>query len=514
MMDIKVSSYSCLKEDRMIRSYPLLFGKKRQVTRIQKPPIILLSDLKETRINLNHQEPAPKDLVYRKEKVYFWIVLFFSILSYITFAVSLIGLPILIGLLIFSFFLHGFMMGHIRTNGVRLSPAQFPEVYSKVEELCSKMDLKKMPEVYVMQSGGVLNAFATRFFRKNMIVVYSEIFDLIEEGCEEELTFILAHELAHIKRNHLGKMAFIFPSMWIPGIAEMYLRACEYTCDRYAAYYSGNPGAAKTSLAILAIGKKTFYRVNQQEYMDQINQEKGFFAWLSEVLSTHPPLPKRIYAIESYFGGAESSVIFQKRGARTFGYALVIVLIFGGFVASVWSSLSAFGSLDPFPETEEDTWDGEDTSPLIQAVVVGDQAKAEKLIKGGADLEFEDYNSYTAMDWAIKSGNTEMVKLLLDAGADPNYETGYMMTPLMTAAEKGNPEMIRMLKAAGADVNYQESDAGLTALMYAAMGDNEETVKLLLEAGANQKAKDYQGMTAYMHALDSGTDKNASLLKP
>lgn len=430
------------------------------------------------------------------------------------FAASIIGLSILVGLLIFSFFLHGIMMGHIRTNGVKLSPAQFPEIYLKVEDLCAKMDLKRVPEVYVMQSGGVLNAFATRFFRKNMVVVYSEIFDLIEEGCEEELTFILAHELAHIKRNHLGKMAFIFPSMWIPGLAEMYLRACEFTCDRYAAYYSGNPGAAKTSLAMLAIGKKTFYRVNQQEYMDQINQEKGFFVWLSEILSTHPPLPKRIHEIEVFFGGAESQVIFQKRGARQLGYALVIVLIFGGFIASVWSSLSAFGSLDPFPDMEEDTWDGEDTSPLIQAVIKGDLTKAKKLAKDGSDLEYEDYNSYTAMDWAIKSGNIEMVKLLLDAGADPNYETGYMMTPLMTAAEKGNPEMVRMLKAAGADVNYQESDAGMTALMYAAMGENGETVKLLLEYGADPAIKDYQSMTAYMHAIDTGYDKIAILLKP
>ncbi|WP_053367295.1 M48 family metallopeptidase [Bacillus sp. FJAT-27245] len=463
---------------------------------------------------MNHQETAPRDLIYRKEKVYFWIVLLFSIISYVMFAVSLLALPILIGLLIFSFLLHGLMMGQIRTNAVKLTPAQFPDVYAKVEELCGKMELKKVPDVYVMQSGGVLNAFATRFFRKNMVVVYSEIFDLIEEGCEEELTFVLAHELAHIKRNHLGKMAFILPSMWIPGLAEMYLRACEYTCDRYAAYYSGNPAAAKTSLAMLAIGRKTFYRVNQQEYMNQINHEKGFFVWLSEVLSTHPPLPKRIHEIETFFGEGEPSVIFQKRGFRNFGYAMVIVLIFGGFIASVATSLGAFASLDLFPDEEEDYWDVEETSPLIEAVITGDRDEARKLAKGGADLEFEDYNSYTALDWAIKSGNAEMVQLLLDEGADPNYETGYSMTPLMTAAEKGNPDMVRLLKAAGADVNYQDSSEGMTALMYAAMGEDEETVKLLLEYGADPAIKDYTNMTAYMNAIDTGSEEIANLLKP
>ncbi|WP_059171300.1 M48 family metallopeptidase [Bacillus sp. FJAT-27445] len=463
---------------------------------------------------MNHHEPAPRDLIYRKEKIYFWVVFLCSILSYILFAVSIIGLPILVGLFIFSFLLHGIMMGQIRSNAVKLSPAQFPEVYNKVEELCGKMELRKVPDVYVMQSGGVLNAFATRFFRKNMVVVYSEIFDLIEEGCEEELTFVLAHELAHIKRNHLVKMAFILPAMWIPGLAEMYLRACEYTCDRYAAYYSGNPAAAKTSLAMLAIGKKVFYRVNQQEYMNQLNQEKGFFVWLSEILSTHPPLPKRIHEIQVFFADGEASEIIKKSRLRSTAYGLVIVFLFSGFVASIFTSLAAIGSFDPFPDMEEEAWSEEETSPLIQAVIMGDTQKAKKLAQDGADLEFEDYNSYTALDWAIKSGDTELVKMLLNEGADPNYETGYSMTPLMTAAEKGNPEILELLKSAGAKVNYQESDAGMTALMYAAMGEDEETVKLLLAYGADPSLMDYQNMTAYMHAIDTGSEKIATLLKP
>jgi Zn-dependent protease with chaperone function len=82
--------------------------------------------------------------------------------------------------------------------------------------------------------------------------------------------------------------------MWIPGVAKPYLRACVYTCDRYAAYYSGNVGSSKNSLVMLAIGKKLFYRTDQGEFKNQINQEKGLFVWMREILSTHPPLPKRI----------------------------------------------------------------------------------------------------------------------------------------------------------------------------------------------------------------------------
>ncbi len=405
------------------------------------------------------------------------------------------------------------MIGQIRTNAVKLSPAQFPTIYNKVEELCQKMELKKVPDVYVMQSGGVLNAFATRFFGKNMVVVYSEIFDLIEEGCEEELHFILAHELAHIKRNHLGKMVFILPSMWIPGVAEMYLRACEYTCDRYAAYYSGNLGASKNSLMMMAIGKKVFFRVNQAEYMNQINQEKGFFVWLSEILSTHPPLPKRIHAIQTYFSETEP-IILTKKSKSNWVFGSVALLVFGIFVGGIYYGLEAIESFNPIADIEEEEMEIDDTPPIIQAAINGDMEKVKKLSKDVDDIDVEDYTSYTAMDWSIKAGNAEMVKTLLENGADPNNETSYGMTPLMTAAEKGKPEILKLLHSAGADVDYQDVDGGMTPLIYAALGENEDTVKVLLELGADPNLKDYSNMTPYMHAIDTGNENIAKLLEP
>ncbi|MGM7722182.1 M48 family metallopeptidase [Metabacillus sp. Hm71] len=463
---------------------------------------------------MNEHKLAPTDLIYYKEKVYFWIVLFFSIISYVLFAVSIIGLIIIICLFLLSFILHGIMIGQIRTNAVKLSPAQFPNIYKKVEDLCHEMELKKVPDVYVMQSGGVLNAFATRFFGKNMVVVYSEIFDLIEEGLEEELHFILAHELAHIKRNHLGKMAFMLPSMWIPGVAETYLRACEYTCDRYAAYYSGNMGASKNSLMMLAIGKKIFFRVDQVEYINQINQEKGFFVWLSEFLSTHPPLPKRIHAIQTYFSEMEP-IILSKKSKMYWAFGSVALLIFAIFVWGLNYGLNAIESFDPFADIEaEEAMEIVDTPPIIEAAINGDIEKVKKLAKDVKDIDVEDYTGFTAMDWSIKAGNVEMVKTLLENGADPNNETSYGMTPLMTAAEKGKPDIVKLLHSAGADLDYQDIEGGMTPLIYAALGENEDTVKVLLELGADQDLKDYSNMTPYMHAIDTGYENIAKLLEP
>lgn len=187
-------------------------GNLGLMTSQHKRTIIFLLNFKGDKRILNEHELTPRDLIYPKEKLYFWIVMLISIATYVALVVTIVILPFIFAIFIISLLFHGIMIGQIRTNGVKLSPAQFPTVYNKVDELCKKMELTKVPDVYVVQEGGMLNAFATRFFNKNMIVVYSEIFDLIEEGREDELTFILAHELAHIKRNHLGKSAFILPA--------------------------------------------------------------------------------------------------------------------------------------------------------------------------------------------------------------------------------------------------------------------------------------------------------------
>ncbi|KIL36041.1 peptidase M48 [Cohnella kolymensis] len=221
-----------------------------------------------------------------------------SIGIYFSLIMSIVGIPYLIIGLLVSFFLHGLMIGHIRSNGVKLSPQQFATVYGKMRELCALMDIKKVPDVYVLQSDGMLNAFATRFFGRNMVVLYSNLFELIETGEEEELTYVLAHELAHIKRNHMSKNLLILPAMWVPFIGKAYSRGCEYTCDRIAAVFTGNANAAIRGLTILAIGRTLHKRLNVPEYVAESAKEGGFFVWLSQVTSTHPPLPQRIVKIE------------------------------------------------------------------------------------------------------------------------------------------------------------------------------------------------------------------------
>ena len=452
-----------------------------------------------------------KNLIHKNENKYFWIVLSISIASYILFALSIVGIIIIAAFLMISLVLHALMIGQIRLNGVKIGGDQFPLIHSTVEDLCIKMGIRRTPDIYVLQSGGIMNAFATRFFGRNMVVVYSEIFDLIEQNAEEEVQFVLAHELAHIKRNHLGKMMFILPSMWIPGLAEMHLRACEYTSDRYAAFYTGNPAAARNGLTMLAIGKVLFRRVNQTEYLDQINQEKGFVVWLAEILSTHPPLPKRMNEVSVFFGETDSVIIPSSKSKGLIAFVAASFMLTG---LALVGSLMIYKEVNTAFYSEEEYYDEAiEVSSLIEAVINGNTKKVESLIENGEDIQQLDYNGYTALDWAVMDDNAQMVQLLRDLNADPNSESDYGMTPFMTAAERGNASMIHILYDAGGDPNYQEMSAGYTAMTHAVFSGEIDIVKLLIELGADIEIKDYSGMTARMHALQTGEQEIADLLK-
>lgn len=413
-------------------------------------------------------------LVHRKESIYFGFTVVLCILAYLSLLVSIIGIVIVVVLMIFSYFIHALSMASIRRNGVRISEQQFPDMYEKAVMLAEKMELGRMPSIYVLESSGFLNAFATRFFGKNMVVVYSEIFDLSEEGREDELLYILAHEFAHIKRRHVLVHLLLLPAMYVPFLGEAYMRACEYTCDRYAAYYVGNFEAAKEALVMLAIGKKLSSKVNQEAFVNQIREESGFFAWLNEKLATHPDLPKRINALDHWIQPEQYPLVREKKRGVVFGTIIISVVSIGLIASAAVAVVEVVKNSDMLP-----AFLAEDPS-LIQPAKDNDVEKLEQLLTDGADIEAKDIDGYTALQHAVMWGNIEAAELLLENGADVNTTDSWGLTPLMNA-------------------NY---DAG-----------GIEMAQLLLDYGADSSLEDFEGYTAYDHALDYDNNKLLDLLK-
>lgn len=453
------------------------------------------------------KELSLKNLIHKDEKRYFSVALIVSIIIYVSLLFYLEGLGVLLLLTAISLFSNGLMIARIRTNGVRLSANQFPEVYNKVVELCNSMEIQSIPEVYVIESGGILNAFAAKSFRKNIVILYSDIFDLINTENNDELSFIIAHELAHIKRRHVAKHLFILPAMWIPSLGNAYLRACEYTSDRIAAYYINNSEASMNALTILAIGKTLFNKVNRDEYLLQHSKNKGLLNKLAEKSSTHPSLPKRIYEIKNYFENNFNPI--EKNFKKILSSSMIVLVV--GIIAFIVIKYNnnIMMAADNFLS---DTLAEEDATAITEAVAESDVERVNELLNDGMYADVQDMDGWTPLMWAAQDGDVEIMNVLIQAGADPNMVDYYEETALIRAIYSQNVDAINLLLLSGADPNMADS-SGWTPLMYAAANGVIEPVEALLNGGADPELKDANNFSAFLYAKKYGYNDIADLLK-
>lgn len=239
--------------------------------------------------------PLVSEWVHPKERIYFVLCLLVSFLAYAVLFLSLVGL-VYIGIgLVVGLVAQGLFIGSLRGNGIRVSEQQFPEIHRMAERIAKQMRLESLPAIYVLQAGGLLNAFAARFLGRNFVVLLSDVLELAYAQGESAVAFVIAHELAHIKRKHLAWRAALYPAMMMPFLGPAYMRACEYTCDRLAAHCE--PDGAIQGLLVLAAGKTLYGQVSVEAFARQVDEEGGFWVALAEVLSTHPNLPKRLRAV-------------------------------------------------------------------------------------------------------------------------------------------------------------------------------------------------------------------------
>ena len=144
-------------------------------------------------------------------------------------------------------------------------------------------------------------------------------------------------------------------------------------------------------------------------------------------------------------------------------------------------------------------WAGD--SRVAAAALNGDKASVRTLIKGGADVNGALADGTTALIWAVRADDAEMVDLLIRAKANVNAKDPDGVTPLALACANANPAMVRKLLDAGADANTADP-AGESVLMIASRVGNLASVKALVDAGAAVNTKDNgAGETSLMVAV-------------
>ncbi len=242
-------------------------------------------------------------LVYSPERVLYGVMVLVSLAVYAGLVAwglsqpetgaSFLVYAILIPLL--GWYAHGVALGRVRGNAVRVSEKQFPQLHRLMVAHAKRLGLKEVPAVYVLQSGGLLNAFATRFSGRDFVVIYSDVLELALEQGEGAVGFIVGHELAHIWRGHLRHRWLTTPARFVPYLGSAYSRACEYTCDRVGA--ACQPDGAISGLLVLAAGKQLHPHVDVREFASQAEKDQSFWIRRAELMSSHPLLPKRVAAL-------------------------------------------------------------------------------------------------------------------------------------------------------------------------------------------------------------------------
>jgi hypothetical protein len=83
---------------------------------------------------------------------------------------------------------------------------------------------------------------------------------------------------------------------------------------------------------------------------------------------------------------------------------------------------------------------------LISAVKAGDYAGAEKLIREGADVNQQDDQGWTPLNFAAGKGELALVKLLVESGADVFKVGRDQRTPYMIALAAGQVPVVKYLR--------------------------------------------------------------------
>jgi Zn-dependent protease with chaperone function/type II secretory pathway pseudopilin PulG len=231
------------------------------------------------------------DLVCPRERTLGNITLVLGILAWLALIIGTVGgalIGLAIGFLVYLF-LQSALISHIKGNGVELSEAQFPDQFVSC---CEVLKIKSLPQAYVLNGNGGLNAFATKFLKTQYVVLMSDVVDAMDKH-PDGVRFYLGHELGHLRMKHLSGHLLRWPVMWLPLLGAAYSRARESTCDRHGLACSATPEGAARALAALAAGSQRWQQLDVAKYVRQAKHTAGFWMSFHELTAGYPWLTKR-----------------------------------------------------------------------------------------------------------------------------------------------------------------------------------------------------------------------------
>ena len=244
-----------------------------------------------------------------------------------TFGIGLIfDIPILLFLAVWAPIQAELIGGNIRRQCALVTPDTYPDVYAIAAAAADRLSVR-LPMLFVNENDQEINAFAYGVFTK-FILINRGLLNVARS--REQLSFVIGHELGHVKGHHVLVqtlihnplvMGFAANISWIPYmIARLVLRVwdriAELSCDRAGLLAAGNVDASARMLIALEAGPATAERVDLTAYAMQAAGSSSAFDALSELNSTHPGTARRVLHLLRFVGCHK----YAECALRTIGY--------------------------------------------------------------------------------------------------------------------------------------------------------------------------------------------------
>jgi Zn-dependent protease with chaperone function len=213
-------------------------------------------------------------------------------------------------------------------GGIRVDDRQFAGVHRVLAEVGRVLDVDELPEVYVVNDP-YPNAM-TIGLDKPIIVLNSSLFDLLDE---EEMRFVIAHELGHAQSGHAVYRTLLLwllslTGVWsaIPGgalglrvlIAALYewSRKAELSADRAGLLATQDPAVAFRVHMKLASGSGDLSELDQtsffaqgQEYLETTDLRDSVLKIMLVERASHPYAVVRATELRRWVDSGEYTAI-------------------------------------------------------------------------------------------------------------------------------------------------------------------------------------------------------------
>ncbi len=299
-----------------------------------------------------------------------------------------------------------------------------------------------------------------------------------------EIRTILAHELAHVRRNDylvnvlqslLTVVFFYHPGAW--WLSARLSEEREHCCDDLVLSLDENPRAYARTLIHLQENRMKTYSLPLAASGPRAG--RGLTHRIQRLLQTAP-------RPTTYREGFTSALVI------VFGLLTILTL--------------AARPLPPAPEIAAapivlNKRQASDLESLIEAIWEGDLLRVRQFLASDLPLNAENGDGWTPLMAAAAEGRVDMMKDILERGADLDHVNKFGWTALIEAADDNSVEALDYLLKRGARVNLRGDADVISAAGRAAMRGNLPGLKLLIAAGAKLNDEP-QGQTLLHRATE------------